>query len=219
MKPETRVEAASRRLKDKWHKAAQAVQPVNRFNHRLESLLHTSGLHMRSRSAFSLVEIVIAIGLVSFSLLAIFALVVQGHKTSRESRLESVAALLAGKVNSQLRASAAWDISITNYTGSKTLSDIAAGQAVTLTNYYDLNLENVPSTDPDRQFALVTEVSPVIPARLVSSNIDVTAAISRLPSAANTVLLNVTISYPALAPDANRSKRYFSSIITRTSTK
>ena len=185
MKPETRVEAASRK---------------------------------KNHSAFSLVEIVLALGLVSFSLLAIFALVAQGQKTSRESRLESVAALLAGKATSQLRASAIWTTNDTNnYIGTSTLADIAAGQTVTTPNYYDLNLSNVSSNSPDRQFAMITEVSPFVPAQLVSSDTNVSNALSRLPAAKNTVLLNITVSYPALAPDANRSKRYFSSIITRTS--
>ncbi|MFZ4773980.1 MAG: type IV pilus modification PilV family protein [Terrimicrobiaceae bacterium] len=167
---------------------------------------------------FSLVEIILALGLVSFSMLAIFALVAQGHKTSRESRLESVAALLAGKVTSQLRASTAWDVNIEDITGSRTLSDIAAGPTVTLTNYFDLNLAALTNTSsPDRQFAMVTEVGPILPARLISQDPDVTGAISRLGGAANSVFLTIEISYPAQAPVANRSKRSFSSIITRTS--
>lgn len=171
--------------------------------------------------AFSLVEIVLALGLVSFSMLAIFALVAQGQKTSREARLESVAALLAGRATSQLRASAAWSSTNADYTGSSTLFDIAAlppGQSVTLTNYYDLNLSNVTTSNPgNRQFAMVTEVGPVSSAKLSSGNPEVADAISRLGSAGNTVYLNIEVSYPALAPAANRSKRSFSSIITRTS--
>jgi type II secretory pathway pseudopilin PulG len=166
---------------------------------------------------FSLVEIVLALGLVSFSLLAIFAMVAQGQKTSRESRLESVSALLAGKVNSQLRASAAWTTSIPEYTGSSTLAQIAAGSPVTITNYYNMDLSNVIATDPDRQFALATEVGPVASAGLSATNPEVTNALATLSAAGNTVYLNITVSYPAQAPDANRSKRYFSSIITRTS--
>jgi len=167
---------------------------------------------------FSLVEIVLALGLVSFSLLAIFAMVAQGQKTSRESRLESVSALLAGKVNSQLRASAAWTTSIPEYTGSSTLAQIAAGSPVTTTNYYDLNLKQIADlASPDRQFALATEVGPVASAGLSATNPEVTNALATLSAAGNTVYLNITVSYPAQAPDANRSKRYFSSIITRTS--
>ena len=176
-----------------------------------------SAVPMKAR-AFSLVEIVLALGLVSFSLLAIFALVAQGQKTSRESRLESVAALLAGKATSQLRASAAWTASIASYTGGRTLSDIASGTPVTITNYFDLNLSALADpASPDRQFALVTEVGPVSAAKLSSGNAEVADAISRLGSAGNTVYLNIEVSYPAQAPAANRSKRSFSSIITRTS--
>lgn len=174
---------------------------------------------MKSRSAFSLVEIVLALGLVSFSMLAIFALVAQGHKTSRESRLESVSALLAGKVNSQLRASLAWDSTddIGIYTDNKTLSQIAAGLSVGITNYFDQELNRTNSPTTDSQFAMVTEVGAVIPSRLIATDTNVTGAIARLPASANTVFLNIEISYPAQAPAANRSKRHFSSIITRTS--
>ena len=173
---------------------------------------------MKAR-AFTLVEIVLALGLVSFSMLAIFALVAQGQKTSRESRLESVAALLAGKASSRLRASAAWSSPIAEYTSGSTLADIAASSAaVMITNYYDLNLNPADPASPDRQFALATEVGPVSAAGLSSTNPEVASALATLGSAGNTVYLNITVAYPAQAPDANRSKRFFSSIITRTST-
>ena len=172
---------------------------------------------LRPLPAFSLVEIVLALGLVSFSMLAIFALVAQGHRTSRESRLESVSAILAGRINSLFRASAAWDAGVTNFSGNRTLTEIAAGTAVTVTNYLDLNLSNVSSADPDRQFAVITEVGPISAAKLTTSNPEVADAISQPGPAANTVFLNIEISQPALAPPANRLKRHFSSIITRTS--
>jgi len=174
-------------------------------------------------AAFSLVEIVLAIGLVSFSMLAIFALVAQGHKTSREARLESTAALLAGKVNSLLRASSVWvttaGTDATNFIGNTTLADIAAGTTVTKTNHYDLNLSNVTASKPeDRQFEVVTTVQKIDPVLLDATDAGVTDALSRLPAAGNTVLLSIEVSAPALAPPASRSKRQFASIITRTST-
>lgn len=173
----------------------------------------------RPPGAFSLVEIVLALGLVSFSLLAIFGLVAQGHKTGRESRLESVAALLAGRATSLLRASSAWETNIDEFTGTKTLSDIAAGSSSqAVTNYYDINLEKLTDpADPNRQFAMTTAIGPLDPALLRASDPGITAAVSRLPAAGNTVFLTIEISYPAQAPEANRSKRSFSSIITRTS--
>ncbi len=172
---------------------------------------------LRPLPAFSLVEIVLALGLVSFSMLAIFALVAQGHRTSRESRLESVSAILAGRINSLFRASAAWDAGVTNFTGNRTLTEIAAGTAVTVTNYLDLNLSNVSSADPERQFAVITEVGPISAAKLTTGNPEVADALTQLGPAANTVFLNIEISQPALAPPSNRLKRHFSSIITRTS--
>ena len=149
-------------------------------------------------------------------MLAIFALVAQGHRTSRESRMESVSAILAGRVNSLFRASSAWDAGVTNFTGNRTLTEIAAGQRVTMTNYLDLNLSNVGSGDPGRQFSIVTEAGPISAAQMTTGNQDVREAILALGSAANTIFLNIEISHPALAPEATRSKRTFSSIITRT---
>ena len=172
---------------------------------------------------FSLVEVVMAIGIFAFAAVAVVALLGQGMKTSGDARLESVSALLSGKVNSTLRASSAWDAAniTTNaksFTQGKTLAQIAAGSPSTTTLYYSLLLSNVPAADPDRQFALSVRVDPFSPANLSSGNSEVTNALGSLPAAQNTVLLNVEVSYPALAPEVNRTKRNFSSIITRTST-
>ena len=200
------------------HQLAPGLEMARLRERRPASAVHGSpSLPGRPTPAFSLIEIVLALGLVTFSMLAIFALVAQGQKTSRESRLESVAAILAGKVSSQLRSSTTWDTNMTNYTGGSTLSDIANGLTVTRTNYLDLNLAGVSSNSPDRQFAVVTEVGPVSAAKMVIPNPEAAGAISRLGAAGNTVFLNIQISHPALAPVANRSIRSFSSIITRTS--
>jgi len=176
--------------------------------------------HNRTELGFSLVEIVMALGLVSFSMLAIFALLAHGHKTSRESRLESVAALLSGKAISALRSADNWVTPrFPEYTGSRTLTEIATGSPVTVTNYYDGNLERLAeSADPSlRSFAMVSSLSPFDPSLLVSPDAAVTAALARLPAAANTLALHLEVSYPANAPVANRSRRHFSAILGRTS--
>ena len=166
---------------------------------------------------FSLVEVVIAIGLFAFAALAIVAMLGQGMKTSGDARLESVSALLFGKVNSTLRASSAWDSAAGNvgvFTQNKTLAQIAAGSsAMPPPIYYDFLLS---TNAADRQFAMTVRVEPFNTGNLAAADADVKAALGSLPAAQNTVLLNVEVSYPALAPEAKRSKRYFSSIITRT---
>lgn len=172
-------------------------------------------------NGFSLVEVVIAIGIFAFAAVAIVGLLGQGMKTSGEARLESVSALLSGKVNSTLRASSAWEnptADANDLTGGRTLTQIAAGSAATTTNYYTLLLSKVSDTDLDRQFAMAVRIEPFTANNFGATDPDVTNALGSLPAAQNTVLLNVEVSYPALAPDANRSKRSFSSIITRTST-
>jgi type II secretory pathway pseudopilin PulG len=176
---------------------------------------------MNDRRAFSLVEIVLALGLVSFSMLAIFALVAQAHKTSREARLESVASLLAGKPTSALRASSAWTSAVPPYT-TATLAEIASGSATpgTITNLYNIDLDLLSDpASPDRQFAVATTVHPFKPDWLApaTSDTNVANSLSLLPAAGNSVFLTVEISHPALAPETNRSKRSFVSIITRTS--
>ncbi len=174
----------------------------------------------RSHRGFSLVEIVMALGLVSLSMLAIFALLAHGHKTSRESRLESVAALLSGKAISALRSADNWELPrFPEYTGSRTLTDIAMGGPVTLTNFYTSDLERLAEADDPslRTFAMVSSLGPLDPALLVSPDGGVTAALGRLPAAANTVALHLEVSYPANAPQANRSTRHFSAILGRTS--
>lgn len=170
---------------------------------------------------FSLVEVVLAIGIFAFAALAIVAMLGQGMKTSRDARLESVAALLSGKVNSTLRASSAWGAptsDATNFTGGNSLTDIAGGSPATSTNYYNISLSNVSASDPDRQFVMAVRIEPFTAANFSSTNSEVNAALDSIPAAENTVLLNIEVSYPALAPEANRSKRNFSSIITRTAT-
>lgn len=173
---------------------------------------------------FSLIEVVLAIGIFAFAAVAIVALLGQGMKTSGEARLESVAALLSGKVNSTLRASSAWSNPTDDakaFTQSNTISQIAAGTVspAQATIYYSMALSNVSATHPDRMFAMKVRIEPFTAANFSAADADVNAALGSLPAAKNTVLLNVEVSYPALATDeAVRSKRYFSSIITRTST-
>ncbi len=178
---------------------------------------------------FSLVEVVLAIGIFAFAAVAVVALLGRGMKTSGEARLESVSALLSGKVNSTLRASSAWSIpssNASNYIGNQTLAQIAAGSPVSTNIYYNIYLR--PTNDPANpandvryttpQFAMAVRVEPFSTNNFSWTDGDVTKALKSLPAAKNTVLLNVEVSYPALADEANRSKRYFSSIITRTST-
>jgi len=138
-----------------------------------------------------------ALGLVSFSMLAIFAMLAHGHKTSRESRLESVAALLSGKAISALRSADNWETPrFPEYTGARTLTQIAQGSPVSVTNYYDSDLERLPeSGDPSlRTFAMVSTLAPLDPSLLVSPDAGVTASLARLPAAANTVALNLEVS-------------------------
>jgi prepilin-type N-terminal cleavage/methylation domain-containing protein len=195
------------------------LTPSNQEGYFSAQPIYFSRRDMKQRG-FSLIELILAIGIFAFAAVSIFALMSRAMQTSRESRLESVAALLSGRVTSQLRASLAWSspTSISDYTGGSTLAQIASGSPVRRINYYDMDLEPTDATSPHRQFALVTEVGPVVPGQLHSPNAEVASTLSHLPTSANTVFLSIEVSFPALAPEANRSKRHFFSIITRTST-
>lgn len=186
----------------------------------LKKIQPSADLRTMNARAFSLVEVVLAIGIFAFAALAIVALLGQGMKTSRDARLESVSALLSGKVNSTLRASSAWDNPTDDakaFTQNRSLTDIADGSPASSTNYYSIALSATNATNP-AQFAMVVRIEPFTANNFSSADTDVRNALASLPAAQNTVLLNVEVSFPALAPEANRSKRFFSSVITRTST-
>jgi len=67
-------------------------------------MLKPSTLDLRpSTSAFSLIEIVIAMGIAAFCLVAIFGLIPAGLKTNKQSLSETMAAGLASRIAADLR--------------------------------------------------------------------------------------------------------------------
>jgi type II secretory pathway pseudopilin PulG len=177
---------------------------------------------MKSR-AFSLIELILAIGIFAFASISIFTLVNRGLQTSREARLESAAAILAGKITSLLKASYAWTTNssanplMTNYIGSQTLADIAAGSPCIRTNLYNIGLSNVPATDPNAEFCVLTEISPLNQSigQVVPAEPPLQQALSRIQAnAKNCVLVRIEVSSPARMPENLRSKRHFASIVT-----
>lgn len=179
---------------------------------------------MTNRQGFSLVEITLALGVVAFALIGIFALVSQAQRTSRESRLESAAAILSGQVNSALRAPYAWDPAaigafgptLRNLLGvGQTLSDVAQGKVIRRTNFFDITLQPVTADHPDRQFVLSSELMPVGSASLSISGSGQAASLAILGDAGTTVAVQLEIAHPALAPESMRSKRRFFTLITR----
>ena len=106
-----------------------------------------------------------------------------------------------------------------NYIGSQTLADIAAGSPCIRTNLYNIGLSNVPSTDPDAEFSVLTEISPLNQGlgQLVPAENALSSALARIQAnAKNCVLVRIEVSYPARMPANLRSKRDFASIVTLT---
>jgi len=172
--------------------------------------------------AFTLIEVILALGVFAFAMVAIFGLISRGMQTSRESRVEGASAILSGQINSLLKAAYAWDTTVsnnaglTNFLGSRSLGQIAGGAPEIRTNFYTQDLERTDSKEA-AEFQVVTEIRPIGQNNglIVPEESDLGTAIGRLDSGAHCVFVHIEISYPAKAPEANRLKRYHSSILTR----
>ena len=96
---------------------------------------------------FSLVEVVLAMGIVSFCVLAVFGLLSTGNDTNRRSRDEMIAAQLAENEFSRIRALSVANFPINGY----------------LSRYFDGNLRDLGTTlsrDATYQFRINIEPSP-----------------------------------------------------------
>ena len=170
---------------------------------------------------FTLVEVIIAIGIFSFAMVVILGLVSRGLQTNRESRMEGVSAILAGQIHSLLKAPYAWGTNsinnptLTNFLGTKNLGQIASGTAEIRTNFYTQDLVLTNSADAG-DFQVITRIQPVSQGFIQTSEPNLSNAISRLDACGHCVNIAIEISYPAKAPDQIRSKRQISSIVTRT---
>jgi len=175
------------------------------------------------KQGFTLVEIILALGIFAFAMVGIFGLVSRGMQSSRESRVEGASAILSGQIHSLLKASYAWGSTfnnnpkLTNFLGNRSLGQIAAGSPEVRTNFYTQDLELTNSRE-NAEFQVVTEIRSIganggllVPEESVLGD-----AITRLNAGAHCVFVGIEISYPAKAPEANRSKRHLSSILTRT---
>lgn len=178
---------------------------------------------MRNRG-FTLIEIILALGIFSFAMLTIFGLVSRGLQTSRESRVEGAAAILGGQINSLLKASYAWES--TNYTNnpqltnflSRSLGQIATGSPEIRTNFFTQELKLITNSLDYPEYQVVTEIRPISQNNgfLAPEETALQNAILRLDGIGHCVFVHIEISYPAKAPESQRSKRFISSILSRT---
>lgn len=171
---------------------------------------------MKARG-FSLIEVVIAIGIFAFAAITMLTLLGRGMQSSRESRMDNAAAILSGRIISLLKAGYAWTNSgvnpeMANFMGSSGLQGIASGSAEVRTNYYDIALQRTNQADAD--FQVVTDLRPLNQGLLATTSTNLQDAVGRFSDAKNAVFASVSVSFPARSPENLRSKRDFATIIT-----
>jgi uncharacterized protein (TIGR02598 family) len=135
---------------------------------------------------FSLIEVVIALGIAVFCLIPIFALLPIGQKSNQDTLRETIAASLAASVSTDLRATPA-TITSSPYFG---LSIPSSGSAGTTNNFYvtDTGVTNAaPSTSRATYLATVVITPPA----------------ASTPKTATTA--QILITWPALPNQANGS--------------
>lgn len=139
----------------------------------------------RSQAAFSLVEVVLAMGIVSFSVLATVGLLSVASQTGKTSRDEVFAAQIANNEFARLRSlsssSAFWP---------------ATGLPTYATRYYDSNMADLGTTlGSNAIYAL---------------SINIVAPPTPVPA---DIILNAEVRYPANAAAANQSVTRFVTLI------
>ncbi|MEI6071597.1 MAG: hypothetical protein WCS31_07380 [Verrucomicrobiae bacterium] len=177
--------------------------------------------------AFSLVEIVLALGVISFALVGIIGLFPAAMKSAQESQRETRATLIARQIFSDLRIQPGTNRllvcgnSAANTNSLRTNFNLAAhGHAEFLS--YDQEGSGLASTSgavftngcPATVFLVRIEEDPNLPA----STEKTTNFLARIEVDTNTGIPNLsrvqaTIETPAVAPSANRSKYTFVTLI------
>lgn len=139
----------------------------------------------RQQEAFSLIEVVIALGIAVFCLIPIFALLPIGQKSNQDTLSQTTAAGLVGWVTTDLRATAT--ASSSPYFG---LSIPSSGSAGTINNFYVTEDGATNASPSTGQATYLATVALTPPSSTTSKN-------------ATTALILIT--WPALPNQANGS--------------
>ena len=144
--------------------------------------------------AFSLVEVVVAIGVVSFAVLATVALLSVGSDTSKKAKDEGAAARLADNEFERLRSlsasSAFWSTHPLSYPP----------------RYFDSNLTDLGTTVTN---AAVYQIQ----ISFIEAPPAGSPTPSNLPAGTADVVVNAEVRYPAQAPAANQSVYRFTTLM------
>lgn len=138
-----------------------------------------------SRGGFSLVEVVVAIGIVSFAVLATFGLLSVANDTSKNARDEGLAARLAQNEFARIRSLSAGNFPHTYVTRyfDESLNDV--GTSITNTAKYEFRIVVDPGT---QEFPVA-------------------------PSGTGDWLLNAEVRFPVNAPPANQTVFRFTTAV------
>jgi uncharacterized protein (TIGR02598 family) len=134
---------------------------------------------MGNKHAFSLVEVVLALGIFSFAILAIVGLMATGISTVQNSSTNMAIANISRSLRASVQATP-----FTNW--------VSGGSPVSYTsttNYYTVN--GYPTTTPGNYFytAALIPAAPVYPSGLTSTNACIVGAIIYYPYPVNTQVI------------------------------
>lgn len=122
---------------------------------------------MLRRSAFTLVEVTIALGVVSFALLAMIGLIPTGLGSLRNSTQQSVNAQIIQQISSGLTA-----------TGFLSRTDFSVFASTNL--YFDAEAQPLEGSDGARYLATITVKNPSLPGVIGSDEQDLASSLKRL---------------------------------------
>ena len=154
----------------------------------------------RSDPGFSLVEVVIALGIVSFAVLAIVGMMPMALKSAQESMRETDATLIAQRIFSELKTGSGGNRSVTTDTNSST-------QTLLLTAHN--------STNNFLGFKENGEVNGFTTSGAQNANLDFYAQISVFTNTgvSNLSRVQIDIAAPAAAPPTARTTNSFTTLI------
>lgn len=143
----------------------------------------TASKHIASASAFSLVEVVVAIGIVSFAVLSTFGLLSVATDTSRRARDEQSAAQLVQNEFQRIRSLSSANFPTTTY----------------VTRYYDASLNDLGTTLNGTaiyqlQIAIVASAAPAPADRIFNAEVHYPA--NAVPANQNIVRFTTLMNLP-----------------------
>lgn len=159
-----------------------------------------------SSRGFSLVEVVLALGIISFVLVAIFGLFPVGYKNAQESRRETRAAYLAEQILNDLRSSPFTSASILHEDGNGVLEALPA---------LDLSLSGKRALACDNQNAITRQIGEADYSNGVADpNAEFLAQVQVTPTEFDHLSeITVEVSAPVSAPLSARSRYSFHTLI------